>query len=299
MAVTVLVDPDPFATVGEPARLWVVAGAQITPETATTVPRSAPTLIPPFVADAVPAAVETVVPTTSAPPSTTAPAPLPVPVTTALPTVRAAPAPDVAMQASTSTRSTVAVARGSVIPVFPTPDDRPGASTLYASTTELRGPRVFLTLAVESDWVRVALAVRPNGSEGWVRRADVDLVTITDRIEVSLAGRTLRWFRDDRLVFEVPAAIGAPASPTPPGSYYVTDRVAQPGNGYGPWLLALNGYSETFDTFDGGDARLAIHGTAAPRTIGTAASNGCIRLADGPLGMLATALPLGTPVVVS
>jgi lipoprotein-anchoring transpeptidase ErfK/SrfK len=51
-------------------------------------------------------------------------------------------------------------------------------------------------------------------------------------------------------------------------------------------------------TFEGGDPRIAIHGTNDPSSIGHPASNGCVRVDAGPLDELRAALMPGTPVVV-
>ena len=101
------------------------------------------------------------------------------------------------------------------------------------------------------------------------------------------------------MLLETTVAIGAPTSPTPAHTYYVTDILPEDPRGpYGAWVLALNGYSETYATFDGGDPRLALHGTNAPSSIGNAVSNGCVRLGARDLATLAAGVPVGTPVVI-
>jgi hypothetical protein len=45
----------------------------------------------------------------------------------------------------------------------------------------LGSARVLLVLAVRGDWVRVALPIRPDGSTGWVRRAEVVLEAVRER----------------------------------------------------------------------------------------------------------------------
>ena len=47
-----------------------------------------------------------------------------------------------------------------------------------------------------------------------------------------------------------------------------------------------------------GDTFLRIHGTNAPRTIGTAVSNGCARLTNAHIGDLYERVPLGTRIVL-
>jgi lipoprotein-anchoring transpeptidase ErfK/SrfK len=159
---------------------------------------------------------------------------------------------------------------------------------------------VLLATGFEGSWVRVLLPTAPNRSEGWVRNADVALTTTDDRIEVSLSSRTLTWSRGSELLLETTVAVGAAGTPTPPGTYYVTDLLPEDPRGpYGAWALVLNGYSEALTVFNGGLPRLAIHGTNDPASIGRAASNGCVRVGAGDLATLAAGVLMGTPVVVS
>ena len=52
---------------------------------------------------------------------------------------------------------------------------------------------------------------------------------------------------------------------TPVGTFYIAEKIAKTAGGaYGPWILALNGYSESLDSFDGGMPQLAFHGTTSP-----------------------------------
>lgn len=81
---------------------------------------------------------------------------------------------------------------------------------------------------------------------------DVDVTQTTDAVHVSLRDRTLRWTRGPDLILETPVAVGAPSSPTPPGTYFMTDAISTTGPygeaygpAYGPWILALNGFSDT------------------------------------------------------
>ena len=95
-------------------------------------------------------------------------------------------------------------------------------------------------------------------------------------------------------------AVGTSGSPTPPGRYAVTDKIAGTRYGayYGCCILALTGHQTNPPPgWTGGD-RLAIHGTDAPATIGAPASAGCLRAADADLQVLMRLVPLGTPVFV-
>ena len=69
--------------------------------------------------------------------------------------------------------------------------------------------------------------------------------------------------------------VGAAFTPTPTGTFYVTDIVPQTSPSFGPVALATDGYSEVMDEFDTGVPVVALHGTNAPELIGQARSNGC------------------------
>jgi lipoprotein-anchoring transpeptidase ErfK/SrfK len=101
----------------------------------------------------------------------------------------------------------------------------------------------------------------------------------TRRIVVSLTDRKLAVLESDRVVKIFPTAVGAPASPSPVGTYKIITSIPDPtwyykGKIVGPgkdnplgtrWLgLSVKGYG--------------IHGTNIPSSIGKNASHGCVRM---------------------
>ena len=72
-----------------------------------------------------------------------------------------------------------------------------------------------------------------------------------------------------------------------------------PNGAYGPWILATSAYSEALDEFDGGLPVIAFHGTNQPDLIGSAASNGCVRMPNDVVDLLADTMPAGTPVTIT
>jgi lipoprotein-anchoring transpeptidase ErfK/SrfK len=239
----------------------------------------------------------------TAPPSTTAPTTVPL---TAAPT---SPPPNSGAPSTPSATTPPTVPAATVPPAVvarvtaPTlsVSDSPGAAPSLAlySTTEFGNPRVLLVTQQGGDWVRVLLPTRPNGAEGWVRRRDVALSTVADAVDIDLAARALVWTREGVVQMRATVGIGASRSPTPPGTFFVTDVLAEnPDGAYGAWIIALNAHSDAFTVFEGGDPRIAIHGTNAPASLGAAASNGCLHLDAGSLAQLAGVLPLGTPVTI-
>lgn len=164
-------------------------------------------------------------------------------------------------------------------------------------------PRQPFTMLVEErrgDWVRVRVPVRPNERHGWVRAQDVDISTTIHRMEIRLGERRLRAWEGERLLADTPVVVGAPATRTPTGLFYLTDVVPQsnPAGAYGPVALATDGYSEMMDRFSTGVPVIALHGTNRPDLLGRDVSNGCVRMPNEVVSHLAGVLPLGTPVLI-
>jgi len=100
---------------------------------------------------------------------------------------------------------------------------------------------------------------------------------------------------------ETGAVIGSPESPTPVGSFYMTDPVDlqdDPDGDYGAFALGLSGYSDVLYEFAGGPGQLALHGTSHSDQAGQDISNGCVRVPNDVILQIAERLPLGTPVEI-
>ncbi len=165
---------------------------------------------------------------------------------------------------------------------------------------------VFQSLAepgselVDSGWIPVLLPIRPNGTVGWIRTEEVRLTRNPYRIEVDVDDFTLTVFRDDEIHFRTVVGIGDGETPTPYGSFYLTDllRPSDPTGIYGPYAFGLSGFSESLTSFNGGAGVVGIHGTNEPEALGTRVSHGCIRVTNTSIAEMATFLPLGTPVEI-
>jgi lipoprotein-anchoring transpeptidase ErfK/SrfK len=126
------------------------------------------------------------------------------------------------------------------------------------------------------------------------------LVPETGRqVLVSITDRKLALLENGRVVKVYPVAVGASVSPSPTGqftiitrlvkpTYYHSGKVIEPGpaNPLGTrWMgLSHKGYG--------------IHGTNAPRSIGKAASHGCIRMAQADLEELFELVRVGDAVEI-
>lgn len=156
----------------------------------------------------------------------------------------------------------------------------------------------MLVVAEQAGWLQVQLPVRPNGTTAWVKGASFTTETHTFHAEVQLSSHRLRVWNDDELIADTATVVGAKATPTPLGRFYVNDRVpmTDPSGSYGPWILSLSAHSEVLETFADGRPVIAIHGTNRPDLLGTDASNGCVRIPNDIVTLLAELVPLGTPV---
>jgi lipoprotein-anchoring transpeptidase ErfK/SrfK len=176
----------------------------------------------------------------------------------------------------------------------------------FGSTNVNHYPTVFEALAkrVDADckatWYRVQLPIKPNGSTGWVPARDVTLSPVRTRIVVSVSKRTLTLYRSGKPVLEATVAVGAAATPTPTGRYYVNQRlIPDDASGpYGPAAIGVSAYSNVLTGWVQGGP-IAIHGTNEPWSIGRAVSNGCIRLPNATLDRVFRLADAGTPVIIN
>ena len=154
-------------------------------------------------------------------------------------------------------------------------------------------------------WLEVRLPWRPNGSTAWVRAGEVTIGSTPWELVVDVAAERLTAYRDGAPVLAFPVAVGATATPTPTGHFFVAvHEGGTPPPGFGPVVLALSAHSETIRSWEGTpDAIIAIHGpvtASAAARIGSGRadlSNGCIRMRPADLAQLAQT-PVGTPVEI-
>jgi len=149
-------------------------------------------------------------------------------------------------------------------------------------------------------WARVLLPWRPNGRSGWVALAGRRVERTTWSVDVDLSRRRLLLLNRGTPVTQFEAGIGASASPTPTGRFFVTDLVVtgDPDGPFGWFALGLSGHQPNLPAGWGGGDQLAIHGTNQPSTIGAAASAGCVHVSARALSVLRAHLQLGSPVLI-
>jgi lipoprotein-anchoring transpeptidase ErfK/SrfK len=166
--------------------------------------------------------------------------------------------------------------------------------------TEFGTPTVLAAVGEKGNWLRVMATELPNGRTGWIPASAAGVVASPWAMRADLSTRTLTVLKDGVVVRRVRVAIGKQSTPTPTGRFAVTDKLDFVGGtrAYGCCAVALTGHQSHLEPGWRGGDRLAIHGTRQPRTIGYAASFGCLRAGDSDVRWLVRRTYLGSIVEI-
>jgi lipoprotein-anchoring transpeptidase ErfK/SrfK len=200
-----------------------------------------------------------------------------------------------------ATASTIATSIVPELKAYQEPDAASPEVGSFLQITEYRQPRTLLVVEEQDGWLKALLPARPNNSMGWIKAEDVTLSSTTLSVLIDLSERTLSLSDGSVGLMTAKVGIGTSETPTPLGTFYVTDPVdltAEPNGAYGAFAVGLSGYSEVLTSFRGGPGQIAIHGTGNPGDLGNEVSNGCIRMINDEVVPLAQKIPLGTPVLI-
>jgi lipoprotein-anchoring transpeptidase ErfK/SrfK len=105
-------------------------------------------------------------------------------------------------------------------------------------------------------------------------------------ITINLSQRRLILHQDDTPLKTYPVGIGKDITPTPTGTYYIANKVPNPGGPFGALWMGLT------------NPHYGIHGTNNPSSIGKIVSHGCIRMYNRDVLELASLVPIGTTVII-
>jgi hypothetical protein len=149
-------------------------------------------------------------------------------------------------------------------------------------------------------WVRIRLAVLPNGSTGWVPRgALTGFQAIHTRMTISRGGLRATLYKRGRLIFSAMVGVGQARYPTPRGEFYIREKLqGYTAPAYGPRAFGLNAKSTVLTDWPGGGF-VGIHGTNEPQILPGRVSHGCVRMRNASIMRLFRLMPLGTPVHIS
>ena len=116
---------------------------------------------------------------------------------------------------------------------------------------------------------------------------------------VSIADRRLAVIEDGNVLAYFPVAVGAEVSPSPTGEFEIVNRVANPAYYRDGVVMEASENSPVGTRWIGLNLKgYGIHGTNAPRSIGRAASHGCIRLRNRDVERLYGMLRVGDSVSI-
>ena len=186
---------------------------------------------------------------------------------------------------------------------------RPSYSARALTRIEFRTPELYRNTVQVLDgvrykngktWVRVRLAILPNGSTGWVPRSALTAFNKTHkRLVISHGTLRATLYNRGRPIFRAIIGVGQPHTPTPRGHFYVREKLSgYYAPAYGPRAFGLNARSATLTDWPGGGF-IGIHGTDAPGILPGRVSHGCVRMRNDAILRLFRLMPLGTPVQIS
>ncbi len=116
---------------------------------------------------------------------------------------------------------------------------------------------------------------------------------------VSIPDRKLALLEDGHIVKVYPVAVGKQVSPSPTGEFKVVNRVVKPTYYHKGTVIAPGPQNPLGSRWMGLNQKgYGIHGTNAPRSIGKAASHGCIRMAKADLEELFSLVRVGDTVEI-
>ena len=171
--------------------------------------------------------------------------------------------------------------------------------TVISDTTPEGTHNLVLALESKGPWVRVRLAVLPNGTTGWVPRSALGPYRgVWTHLVVNRARMTATLLRRGKAIFRAPVGVGRSYLPTPRGEFYVRMKLTGFTDPmYGPIAFGTSGRAPNLTGWPGG-GYIGIHGTNKPELLPGAVSHGCIRLKNEDIVRLARLMPIGTPVTV-
>ena len=149
-------------------------------------------------------------------------------------------------------------------------------------------------------WVRIRLAILPNGSTGWVPRGSLHgFQKIHTRLTISHSGMRTTLYKRGRPIFSTRVGVGQPRYPTPRGEFYIREKLqGYYSPAYGPRAFGLNARSTKLTDWPGGGF-IGIHGTNQPNLIPGRISHGCVRVNNSAVMRLFRLMPIGTPVSIN
>jgi lipoprotein-anchoring transpeptidase ErfK/SrfK len=179
------------------------------------------------------------------------------------------------------------------------------APVMRLSTTTPEGTaNVVLVIGRVTDasgrvWARIRLPILPNNSVGWLPRSALSgYHVVRTRLVIDREQLQATLWLGAREVFRAPVGVGRPEWPTPPGHFYIRDRIRSLASPfYGPVAFGTSARSSVLTDWPAGGF-IGIHGTSEPGLVPGRISHGCIRMRNEDILRLARLMPVGTPLTI-
>lgn len=127
----------------------------------------------------------------------------------------------------------------------------------------------------------------------------IKAIEATREVVVSIPDRKLALVENGEVVKVYPVAVGKASTPSPTGEFTVKNRVTDPTYYHKGQVIPAGPANPVGTRWIGLSQKgYGIHGTNAPRSIGKAASHGCIRMAKADLQELFELLRPGDKVLI-
>jgi lipoprotein-anchoring transpeptidase ErfK/SrfK len=189
---------------------------------------------------------------------------------------------------------------------FSEPDRRSARLEIVRANRPITAERTALPVLGQTvrrglSWLHVRLPGRPNGRTGWITKRGTLQGTTNWHVVVRRSSRLVIVYRKTRRVRAFKAIVGKPSTPTPRGEFFVEESIQLPAYAVGaPFALALSARSNALQEFAGGPGQIALHGRRnIGGVLGTAASHGCVRVADRAIRWLSERIGPGVPVTIT
>lgn len=185
------------------------------------------------------------------------------------------------------------------IPVHVSPNGRVVGAV--SATQPLVGQQTVMPIiSIRDGWYHVRLPGRPDGSTGWISTIGTTLSTTFWRVYIDRLQRKAHIYLRGKLKRTYSVIVGNPSTPTPSGTFFVTEIMEERGEVTGPYALATSAFSNVLTEFDGGSGQVALHGREGlPEPLGSASSHGCVRFSSEAITWLVEHVAVGSPIIIT
>jgi len=168
-----------------------------------------------------------------------------------------------------------------------------------ASSTPTRKTKAGLVLAAVLAMTTLGAALQTSTSRAAAPKTPAFAQASVRWIIVSLPDRKLALLKDGKVLRIYRVAVGKESTPSPAGEFRIANRVSNPTYYHKGQVIPAGENNPVGSRWMGLSAKsYGIHGTNQPKSIGKAASTGCIRMGKEDLEELFALVEVGDAVQI-